>query len=175
VTVNFGRSFSHKKPLRAFPYNASSSSSEDSSLMALYQKYFSMGISLSESGDTGCIKGEGTLALSADLGQSGDMDPLLLLLSWKMQVDSAVWEFSAAEWRRLALHGVFEIDALRSLVKATRSEIQNDKESFKSFYNYVFDYLKPDKATALDRDEALMVCSKFLDAFIVIRFSHSLL
>lgn len=157
ITLNFGRSFSFKKPLRAFPYNSAASSSEEASLSTLYHKYLTMGISLSESGDTGCIKGNGTLGLAADLGQNGDMDPLLLLLAWKMQVDSGVWEFSSAEWQRLALHSVFEMDGLKALLKTSRAEVQSDKESFKSFYNFVFDYLKPDKATALDRDEALMV------------------
>jgi hypothetical protein len=55
------------------------------------------GISLSESGDTGCIKGQGILDLAKDLGQVDDADPILLILAWKLRCEST-WEITHSEF-----------------------------------------------------------------------------
>jgi hypothetical protein len=40
---------------------------------------------------------------------------------------------------------------LKARVDEWQKELKNSPESFNSFYNFVFDYLKPEKATALGK------------------------
>ena len=109
-----------------------------------------LSVSLSESGDTGCIKGNGTLQLAADLGQTDDSDPILLILAWKLRANTGVWEFYRSEFLNgWGLYGAYDIDTMKNLVSQWRKELETDKESFRSFHNFIFDYLKNEKATAL--------------------------
>jgi DCN1-like protein 1/2 len=51
---------------------------------------------------------------------------------------------------------VSDLAKMKKLVQDWRTEIKNDKDSFRSLYNFIFDYLRPDRATAIDKEEALL-------------------
>jgi len=155
--INFGRTFVHAQ-VGAYGLNPKLSKNEEDALNSLFQNYHDMGITLSQSGDTGdVIKGNGTMQLATDLGSTGaEDDPLLLILSWKMQAD-ALWEFSRTEWLICwALNNCFNIEDMKTKVDLWRNNIRDNSGEFKSFYYFVFTYLKAEQATAIPTEEALL-------------------
>jgi len=159
LIFNFGRQFDFP-PNYCCPLDYSLSADQKKSLTALFDNYHAHGIKLSESGDTGeIIKGQGILQLAQDLGAQGDQDPLLLILAWKLRCE-VVWEITKEEWLiGFALYGACSLNEVIKKVKEWRNEITNDRDQFRSFYNFIFEYLKDPKSTALDKVEALMAWS----------------
>jgi len=154
--LNFGRDFTYK-PIGAYGLNPKINGDEEESLMRIFQKYRESGLSLSSSQDTGDnIVGNGILQLGVDLGSTSDEDPLLLIIAWKLS-SASVWEFYKSEWLLAwALNGCFTLDQMKAACVKWREDIATNASEYRSFYTFVFGYLKDDKATAIDREEAIM-------------------
>jgi len=159
VSVNFGRKFANPAP-HACPLNGTLTKAQKNSLDKVFNKYFEIGIKLAESGDTGdVIKDQGVLELGKDLGAVDDSDPLLLILAWKLRAQEQ-WEFSADEFIiGFGLHGATTFGAIKKIVQKWKKDIESDAAQFRSFHNFIFEYLKPDNGTALGKEEALMAWS----------------
>jgi hypothetical protein len=158
---NFTRKWTHPVKFAA-PLQFNLSANEIKNLTAVFDKYFAVGVKMSESGNTGeVIKGMGLLELGQELGSQGDYDPLLLILAWKLHCGT-VWEIQKEEWLNgFQIHGVSTFDQIKAKIQEWRGELK-DETQFKSLYNFIYEYLKPEKATALDKEEALLAW-KMLD------------
>eukprot|EP01121_Diplochlamys_sp_Union-15-3_P000735 TRINITY_DN10611_c0_g2_i11.p1 TRINITY_DN10611_c0_g2~~TRINITY_DN10611_c0_g2_i11.p1 ORF type:complete len:254 (+),score=53.31 TRINITY_DN10611_c0_g2_i11:535-1296(+) len=156
LSFNFGPNFVHL-PKYCTSINYSLNDAQRKSLNELFEKYQAIGTKLSESGESGdLIKGGGVLQLGQDIGSKGDDDPVLLILAWKLRAE-VVWEFSRDEFvTGFAIQGVYSMSDLKKKVVEWKNDIKNDKDQFRSFYNFIFEYLKDPKATALEKEEALM-------------------
>jgi len=100
------------------------------------------------------IYGQGLLEFTKDLGVTDDEDPLLMIMAWKLKCET-LWEISREEFMNgFTIGGCATIDKIKLKSKDWRLELRND-QSFKSWYNFVFDYLKEDKKI-LPTEEALM-------------------
>jgi hypothetical protein len=155
VVVNFGKTaFSYPKT-GYYPLHLKLTESQVEQLTKIFEKYKTVGVNLSESGETkDAIKGQGTLKLAQDLGQTDENDPLLLLLAWKLSAGT-VWEFSREEFvTAFSLYECYTMDHIKSKVAAWRKEYTQPND-FKNFYNFVFEYLKEDRVILL-LDEAVM-------------------
>lgn len=80
-------------------------------------------------------------------------DPGILIIAWKLNAkDKKAWEFSreafVGGW---SLESCFNIDTMKKKLKLWRDELKQDAR-FKSFYWFVFDYLKEDR-TILTMEE----------------------
>jgi len=159
---NFGKE-AFKYPItEVFPdvhaLHISLSDSQLKELEKLYEKYKSVGLSLSESGDgEDVIKGGGLLEYSQDLGITEDRDPGLLIVSWKLNVaHEKCWEFTRDEFvGGWSIHGCSNLPAMKKKLANWREELKQNSK-FKQFYYYVFDYLKEDKKI-LGMEEATTV------------------
>jgi len=152
---NFTRKWTY--PVKGVnPLQFSLPPNELKNLTAVFDKYHAIGVKLSESGNTGDhIKGLGIMQLSQDLGSKGDLDPLLLILAWKLGC-KVVWEISKDEFiTGFSLAGVSSFEQIKHKTEEWRKEIK-DENQFKTFYFFIFEYLKPEKATAMDKEEAMM-------------------
>eukprot|EP01125_Pyxidicula_operculata_P021783 TRINITY_DN8635_c0_g1_i1.p1 TRINITY_DN8635_c0_g1~~TRINITY_DN8635_c0_g1_i1.p1 ORF type:complete len:397 (+),score=80.67 TRINITY_DN8635_c0_g1_i1:15-1205(+) len=149
VVVNFGKDF-NKLPAGAFGLNPTCTSEQKSSLENIFDTYMAKG-----QGEN-IIKGAGTLQLAEDLGSSGPMDPLIIILAWKFRSATA-WEFDKEEWLSTwCLAGAYTLEDMKNTVQKWRSELDKEKDVFANFYSFVFDYLKQEKATAIEKNEALL-------------------
>eukprot|EP01118_Nematostelium_gracile_P009874 TRINITY_DN3344_c0_g1_i1.p1 TRINITY_DN3344_c0_g1~~TRINITY_DN3344_c0_g1_i1.p1 ORF type:complete len:478 (+),score=122.35 TRINITY_DN3344_c0_g1_i1:159-1592(+) len=102
------------------------------------------------------IRGNGMVQLQKDLGVEDDEDPLMLIISWKLNCKT-VWEISRDEFMNgFTIHGCVTIDQIKQKSKEWHQEIRNNDVQFKKFYNFAFDYLKEDK-TILGIDESLLL------------------
>jgi len=129
------------------PLHLSLNEAQQKDLEKLYEKYKSIGINLSESGETeDVVKGQGLLQYSQDLGVTDDKDPGLLIVSWKLNVcHEKCWEFARDEFvGGWSIHGCHNIQTMKKKLEGWRVDVKN-AQKFKSFYFYVFDYLKEDK------------------------------
>lgn len=150
-SFNFGKE-AFKYPLQevfpdVHPLHLSLTDAQQKDLEKLYEKYKAIGVNLSESGETeDVIKGQGLLQYSQDLGITEDKDPGLLLVFWKLNANhEKCWEFARDEFvGGWAIHGCSTVAAMKKKLDTWRAEIKSPQK-FKSFYNYVFDYLKEDK------------------------------
>lgn len=152
---NFSRHWQY--PVKnAYPLQYQLTPNEMKSVTQLFDKYFTLGVQLSESGNTGdVIKGMGFMQLVKDLGSKDDFDPLPFILMWKFRCRTH-WEIHKEEWLTgLSIFNCTTINQLKAQIEEWQKELKTS-DSFISFYNFVFDYLKPEKATALDKDEALV-------------------
>jgi len=138
--------------------NASTSAQEKKDCEKTFNKYHEIGISLAASGNTGRdIKGRGALQLVTDLG--GDprnpLDTTIMILAWKLK-SRTQWEFHFDEWMSTwARIGCFTQAEMKSQLDKWKEEAKIEPV-FKGLYAFAFEYLKPDKATALEKMEALM-------------------
>jgi len=79
-----------------------------------------------------------------DLDIVDDTDPALLLIAWKLRCE-IVWEISLEEfYNGFTIFGCSSMDHIKKKIKQWKSEL-HDPQSFRNFYNFVFDYLKEDK------------------------------
>jgi|UniRef100_A0A7S4LM59 DCN1-like protein 4/5 len=119
----------------------------------LFEKY--LNVVVTEVGDKtiDSLQGSAFEALCEDLGIDVE-DPVLLVLAWKSQAKHS-FSISRDEWARamIALH-VDSLKKLKAAIPAMRAEI-TDKDAFKDFYFFVFDFVKEDPATVLGNDTAL--------------------
>jgi len=160
---NFGKE-AYKYPLgNAFPdvrsLHINLTKDQQKKLDNVFDHYKSIGIKLSESGETDdIIKGAGLLQLGQDLGQEDDKDPVLLLVAFKLNArDRKVWEISRPSWiSGWAVQGAYDADSMKKKIKSWKEELVKDANTFKLFYFFCFDYLKEDK-TILSLDECLLV------------------
>jgi len=160
ITINFG-----KVPF-AFPppgdqefkgLHCFLTEKELEDLNKLFNKYKSLGISLSESGETGdTVKGQGFLEYGKALGIQEDNDIGLMILAWKFGAKEQ-WEFHRDEfvggWTG---YGCATIEKMKSKLQEWRTEVAKS-EVFKKFYYFVFDYLKEDRKTVLSTEDSLTV------------------
>jgi len=159
LTFNFG-----KTPLR-YPHPSSEyrlihcnlSETDLANLNKIFNEYKGIGISLSESGETGdLIKGRGMLQYGTALDVTDDNDPGLLVILWKLGA-RAQWELTRDEfvggWTAL---GCGRLDGMKQKLQAWRREL-DDVENFRKFYFWVFDYLREEGKTILLMEEATTV------------------
>eukprot|EP01118_Nematostelium_gracile_P010664 TRINITY_DN370_c0_g1_i1.p1 TRINITY_DN370_c0_g1~~TRINITY_DN370_c0_g1_i1.p1 ORF type:complete len:398 (-),score=125.38 TRINITY_DN370_c0_g1_i1:26-1219(-) len=140
------------------PIHLSLTDSQIKELTQLFEKYKAVGVSLGESGDNeDVIKGQGLLQFGQDLGIVDDKDPGLLIISWKLNVNhEKCWEITRDEFiGGFSIHGCHNVASIKKKLEAWRGQLKN-AQKFKSFYNYVFDYLKEDKKI-LSLEEAVTV------------------
>jgi len=162
LSFNFGKE-PFKFPLNEVfpdihPIHVNLSKDQHSSLTKLFDKYKSVGITLSESGETDdVIKGQGLLQFSQDLGITDEKDPTLLIVAWKLNAkDKKVWEFSRESFvGGWALEGCYNVETMKKKSKQWKDEVKQGPK-FKAFYYFVFDYLREDK-TILSLEEATTV------------------
>ena len=107
VIFNFGETSFRFAPKEHLPFHSLLTDSQRNQLENLFVKYKSEGIKLSESGEDygDIIKAEGTLQLVKDLGATDDHDPLLFVISWKLNCKRG-WEIDRKEWNSLAVYGI---------------------------------------------------------------------
>eukprot|EP01125_Pyxidicula_operculata_P000075 TRINITY_DN1010_c0_g1_i1.p1 TRINITY_DN1010_c0_g1~~TRINITY_DN1010_c0_g1_i1.p1 ORF type:complete len:369 (-),score=99.42 TRINITY_DN1010_c0_g1_i1:111-1217(-) len=153
VQVNFGRKFKYL-PAGYTGMNPTNTESNKISLEKIFNEYASIERA-EDDDDVETIKAPGVLKLAMDMGSSGPTDPTILIIAWKLKC-SKQWEISKDEWMVLwSLMGVGDIDEIKECVDEWRAEIE-DLSLFKSFYAFIFTYLKAPQATVLESTEALM-------------------
>jgi len=153
VVVNFGKNFRY--PFRGtFGLNPSLTEREKKTLEKLFRIYHDAGID--EEGDPGeLIKGRGVLQLSTDIGAEGPLDPHIPIFAWKLS-SRVQWEFHKDEFMTtLALEGACNSDDMIKTFKKWYSDIKDEEEIFRSWYSFVYDYLKAKQATVLAVEEAV--------------------
>eukprot|EP01116_Phalansterium_solitarium_P006488 TRINITY_DN187_c0_g3_i1.p1 TRINITY_DN187_c0_g3~~TRINITY_DN187_c0_g3_i1.p1 ORF type:complete len:626 (+),score=187.98 TRINITY_DN187_c0_g3_i1:243-2120(+) len=185
VLVNFGKDPFGHAPSDASPLHSNLTDKELEQLLRLFDKYRELGneelvqqatdaATRAAPGTAGdemrqgepahpvqievdlkdAVHGAGIMQLQTDLGVTDDEDPSVLIIAWKLQC-ARVWEISRHEFvTGLNVHAAPTLDKLRTRVKEWREALR-DPTQFKSFYNFVFDYLKEDKKILLI-DEALI-------------------
>jgi hypothetical protein len=157
ITVCFGRKMAHL-PLGFSVLYSCLTTAEKKECEKTFTKFHDMGITLSASGNTGRdIKGAGTLALVEALGgnPSDPTDLTIMILACKLH-SSTQWEFHYDEWMSTwARFGAFNLKDMTAQMIKWKEELKSDGP-FKSLYAFTFEYLKQDKATALEKNEALM-------------------
>jgi len=157
MTLNLGPTFKHK-PVGFYGLNPTINANQKKNLLNIFIKYHKKGTSLSDSMSRDVIKMKGVQALVDDVGATSPMDPHLLLLAWKLR-SKKFCEFMDNEWMVLwANEQAFTIEEIKSTVARWRKEVETNDSSFRSFYNFVFDYLKSEKGTmctALEKEDAI--------------------
>jgi len=157
MTINFGPTFKHK-PVGFYGLNPTINATQKKSLLNIFLKYHKKGTTLADSMSRDVIKMKGVQSLVEDVGSSSPMDPHLLLLAWKLR-SKKFCEFYDNEWMVLwANEQASTIEEIKAAVERWRKEIQTNDSSYKSFYNFVFDYLRSEKGTmctALEKDDAI--------------------
>jgi hypothetical protein len=162
IQFNFGKE-PFKYPLSEVfpdihPLHLNLTKEQQKQLEHIFEKYKNVGITMSESGETDdIIKGQGLLQYGQDLGITDEKDAGLLIVAWKLNArDKKVWEFSreafVGGW---ALESCYSVDQMKKKLKGWRDELKQEAK-FKSFYNFVFDYLREDK-TVLTMEECITV------------------
>eukprot|EP01116_Phalansterium_solitarium_P000779 TRINITY_DN10640_c0_g1_i1.p1 TRINITY_DN10640_c0_g1~~TRINITY_DN10640_c0_g1_i1.p1 ORF type:complete len:391 (-),score=133.22 TRINITY_DN10640_c0_g1_i1:147-1319(-) len=125
------------------------------SLDKLFDKYRDIGHKETGERDD-VIRGNGSLTYSSELGISDDKDPGLLVVAWKLNATTKVWEFTRGEfvggWSVL---GCWNLDTMKRKLREWKDELKNPAK-FKPFYNFCFDYLKEEKKI-LSTEEAVTV------------------
>jgi len=102
------------------------------------------------------MKAAGIQALGVDIGAVGDLDPQILILAWRLR-SKTFFEFYDKEWAVLfANEMAFTFDDMKKAIAKWTKEIQTDQTCFKSFYIFVFNYLKgEERATVLSKRDAV--------------------
>lgn len=100
------------------------------------------------------IEGEGILQLAAAMGQQGDMDPLLLVVMWKLGCKRQ-WAITHDEFvQGFANLGVGSMPNIKRKVGEWK-RLLDDPAVFPEFYNFAFEYLRGE-AKMLGIQDALM-------------------
>jgi len=147
VIVNLGNEFAYL-PQGCFGLNPYLTQKHRAQLEELFRMY-------SDSGDV--IAGEKLLQFAQDMGSTGPLDPTLLLIAWLL-FSSRQWQFTKEEWLTgWTLQKTYTLDQLKETVDLWRNLIQTNDELWKSFYQFVFEYLKASpKSNNIDKQEALV-------------------
>jgi hypothetical protein len=67
-----------------------------------------------------------------------------MIVAWKLKCET-IWEISREEFMNgFTITGCATIEKIKSKAKDWRGELKTD-QLYKSWYNFVFDYLKEDK------------------------------
>eukprot|EP01090_Pellita_catalonica_P005692 TRINITY_DN1592_c0_g1_i1.p1 TRINITY_DN1592_c0_g1~~TRINITY_DN1592_c0_g1_i1.p1 ORF type:complete len:391 (+),score=83.05 TRINITY_DN1592_c0_g1_i1:41-1213(+) len=159
VTVNFGKDpWKFPPPADYSGLHCFLTEKQLRDLGALFTKFKNIGISTSESGNTGeAIKGQGFLEYGKALGVVDDEDLGLFLLAWRLDAVEEQLELQQDEFiDGWTSHGAADIPAMKEKLNEWREEIKDPSE-FKKFYFFMFDYLKEERKTYLPTEEALMV------------------
>jgi len=135
------------------PLHINLSKDQQASLTKMFEKYKQLEPSDGE--DT--IKGEGLIKYQQDLGITDEKDPTMLVIFWKLNAkDSRIWEISREAFiGGWSLESCHSLDQMKKKAKSWRDELKQAAK-YKSFYFFVFDYLKEDK-TILTMEEATTV------------------
>jgi hypothetical protein len=157
--VNFGKEpLSYPQDRNGFhPLHCPLSESELKELARLFNSYKAKGVDLATSASEheDVIQGNGMQALQEDLGAVDDDDPLMMLVAWKLNCQTT-WEISRQEWMDgFSLHGCHNMRQITEKTTQWRNEIKNAEE-FKSFYYFVFNYLRGEKKV-LEMDSVELV------------------
>jgi len=160
VTVNFGKtSWAYPPPSEEYRgLHCFLSEQQLKDLEGLFNKYKSLGVTLSESGETGdSIKGQGFLEYGKALGIEDDNDFGLFLLAYRMDATEVQLELQKEEFiDGWTSYGCASIDAMKKKVGEWREEVKQVKE-FRKFYFFMFEYLKEESKTYITLEEAMMV------------------
>jgi len=90
------------------------------------------------------------------LGAEGEEDPLLLLLAWKLNC-GFIMEVTMSEWMLgWTINKCFNIDDMNRESQTWKHQVAENQELYYMYYNYTFNYLKEEKATALPKEQALL-------------------
>jgi len=110
-------------------------------------------------------EGGGMERLFADLGVDSE-DLVTLILAWQMKAQK-LGEFSRQEWTEgLTYLQVDSIPKLKDRLPGLRAQIAED-QSFKEFYNFVFNYGKEETQKSLDLEMAIALWKLVLkDKFV---------
>jgi len=154
VSVNFGPNF--KYPFIAtHSLNPTLSNKEKRLVEKLWKKYQSL--SVLEDNPSEAILNQGILALGSDLGSTDPLDPELPIFAWKLS-SRTQWNFHKDEFMTaMALERIFTPDDLIKSSKKWLIETSENTDVFRSWYMFMFDYLKPgSQATVIAVDEAIL-------------------
>eukprot|EP00005_Dracoamoeba_jomungandri_P000059 CAMPEP_0174252360 /NCGR_PEP_ID=MMETSP0439-20130205/1863_1 /TAXON_ID=0 /ORGANISM="Stereomyxa ramosa, Strain Chinc5" /LENGTH=598 /DNA_ID=CAMNT_0015332883 /DNA_START=29 /DNA_END=1825 /DNA_ORIENTATION=- len=164
VRVNFGKDgFAYPLENKGFfGLHSPINESQMEKLVELYNKYKELGMDVSASCDMGdVIQGNGALQLQDDLGAVEEDDPLMLIIAWKLNCEET-WIFAREEFvEGFALYGCWSLEQIREKATEWENDIKQD-EHFKSFYHFVFDYLKGEGKKILLIEEAEVVWDMIL-------------
>jgi len=146
-------------PIGYYGMNPTVNATQKKNLLNIFLQYHKKGASLSDSSSRDVMKAKGVMDLAVELGSKSPMDPHLLLLAWKLR-SKKFCEFLDNEWMVLwANEKASTIDDIKSSVAKWVKELEkNDPNLNKSFYIFVFDYMrreKGEKCTALEKDDAI--------------------
>lgn len=115
VTYNFGKTPFTNPVKDAFPLHMALNDKQKAALEKLYEHYQAKGVQLSESQeDRGDIcKSDGVFMFATDAGAKDDLDPLLLIIAWKLGGEKP-WEFTRQEWvNGFSLYGLHDISGIK--------------------------------------------------------------
>jgi len=159
IRVNFGKEpFTYPQEAQGFhALHCTLTEAQLGDIEQLFQHYKDIGVKLSASGETGdVVKGEGTVQLYKDLEVSGDEDISPLVLAWKLHAET-VWLFTREEFvNGWTVYSCSTIDRMKARIAQWKKEVETNGDLFRSFYQFVFDYLRGDKKILL-LEEAAMV------------------
>jgi len=161
MTFNFGKTnFRYPHPNSEFKMMHCVLTQEElNNLTKIFNQYKAVGVSLSESGETGDhVKGQGLLEYGKELGVVEDTDPGLLMLLWKLG-SSVHWELEREEFiSGWTTQGAGTLPKMKQKLAEWRKECENT-DNFRRFYFWIFDYLKEEHKTILLLEEATTVWS----------------
>jgi len=141
--VNLGKDpFAHSQERQGFfALQCKLSENEMKDLAKIFNRFKSLGESSQDSIDD-VIQGDGSLKLQEELGAVEDDDPLMMIVSWKLNCE-VTWEFSRGEFMDgLMVIGCHTIRQIKEKCEEWKREVEMNEESFKNFYTFVFGYLK---------------------------------
>jgi len=148
VEFNFGATPFRYPQNDYLPLHSFLSEKQKQDLEKIFEKYKSIGIKLSESGEDygDFIKADGVFELAKDIGAVGSYDPVMLVVSWKIGCSRA-WEIDRKEWMTLSLFGISDIKKLQFEAEKWKKDCFSDNNKFRPFYRFIFDYLSEKKNT----------------------------
>jgi len=159
LTFSFGKTrLQHPHPDSEFRTLHCVLSEQDlANLGRMFNQYKAVGVSLSESGETGdAVKGQGLLEYGQALGVTEDTDPGLLIVLWKLG-SRTQWEVSRDEFvDGWTVYAAANINAHKNKLTEWRAEL-DQVEPFRRFYFWLFDYLKEEQKTILLIDEVTTI------------------
>jgi len=110
------------------------------------------------------IQDDGVIKLQEDLGAVDDDDPLMIVVAWKLNCQT-MWQISRQEWMDgFSLVGCRTLQDIKEVAQKWKKEIAADKEAFKTFYYFVFNYLRGQKKV-LEIDTVIVVRVLFSFSF----------
>jgi len=155
ISVNFGPNF--KYPFIASRgLNPILSSKEKILVEKLWKKYQSLSVQ-EDNNPSEAIMNQGVLALGSDLGSNDPLDPQLPIFAWKLS-SRTQWHFHKDEFMTtMALEKILSSEDLLLYCKKWLTETSENADVFRSWYMFMFEYLKPGtQASVIALDEAIL-------------------